>query len=164
MKHVTKTLVAVIAATGAFLLSAGPAVATIAQPRLVTWQEVGDTDENWKCGPVVDHPAGDGIRFRACIIKNASNDAQAVLVLVNNSGSRIQINGEANTTIRINWNPSARNIGDVNCASSPLNTGFQRGCFSQTKPTDQLNGRPLRVTIRLNVDGYVKVIKYTRND
>ncbi|MER5465909.1 hypothetical protein ABT010_35685 [Streptomyces sp. NPDC002668] len=164
MNYLAKTLAAVSVATGSVLLSSGPAMASIDRPDLVAWQEVGETNANWKCGTVVNHPAGDGIRFRACIIKNASNDAQAVLVLVNNSGNRIQIHGEKNTTIRTNWNPSMKNRGDVNCASSPLNTAFQRGCFSETKGAKNSNGLPLAVEIRLNVDGYVKTIKYTRND
>ena len=160
MNSLTKALSVVSIAMGSLLLSSGPALASISTPDIVAWHEVGETDANWKCGTVTDHPAADGIRFRACIIRNELDMAQAVLVLVNNSGRKVQIHGETNTTIRTSWNPSRKNLADVDCASSPLNTGFQVGCFSRTKRVEP----SLSVKMRLNINGHVKTIEYSRPD
>ncbi|MFD3442783.1 hypothetical protein ACFWU3_35445 [Streptomyces sp. NPDC058685] len=156
MRSTTK-LLATASATGcAVLLAAGPAIARPRPPPIVAWHVVEETTGNWKCGAVVDHPAADGLRMRACVVRNSGGDRQAVLILVNHTGRQVQIHGETNTYIKTNLG------GRVRCASSPLQNGFQVGCFSKTQKAKHVSDAHVWMT--LNVNGYVKKIEYTLTD
>jgi hypothetical protein len=159
MHHLMRTLAISGAVASSMLLSVSPSFARPPTPPTVNWQEVGQTDANWECTGVANHPAAPGVRFRGCTVVNSSNQAQAVLVLVNNSSSPIQINGGANTRImgsRDSWHSYI----DVRCASSPLHSGFQRGCFSRTK---DIKSFPLTVHILLTINGESASLDFSRS-
>ncbi|KQX70401.1 hypothetical protein [Streptomyces sp. Root1310] len=87
------------------------------------WKAV-DTNSNWHCAAYTTHVDKPGVKFKACVVVNSNNDAQAVLVAQNISGGPVTIDG------RIVFQSQLH--GDAWCASTPLNTGFTRGCFAPT--------------------------------
>ncbi|MEU6246595.1 hypothetical protein [Glycomyces sp. NPDC047010] len=104
------------------------------------WQEV-NTGPTWSCNPTKIHPAKAGVGFQTCIVVNANYDAQAVLVVVNNSSSAIQLSGVIDTSFG----------ADASCYSSTLNPGFRRGCFGPTVHVG--SGVTLGATSYLTVNG-----------
>lgn len=136
MNYLTKTLAAVSVATGSVLLSSGPAMASVAGGILANttpavadpvplpeanWREVPDAPRT--CSTVREHSKKRGVRFRICVIANSRNEAQAMLVVVNNSNDMIAMDGRALQS----WG------GSVACASTNLNKGFQRACLGKTE-------------------------------
>lgn len=104
-------------AAGLMALSTSPASAA------PYWQVVDTgTGPQWLCGPTKAHKAKSGVGFQTCIVVNSNKDAQAVLVVVNNSKDAITLSGGVRTDFG----------ADADCYSSTLNPGFQRGCFGPT--------------------------------
>ncbi|MFG2194432.1 hypothetical protein [Streptomyces sp. NPDC048639] len=124
-KRLVGILAAGVVVVGTGLVTATPAVA--APPY---WQEVS-TNSNWTCSPYKAHRLSFNIKFKTCIVRNAANDAQAVLVVQNSGTAAADIRGVVhhhNTggTYDGNW--------DFSCKTSRLNPGFTRGCFGTTFP------------------------------
>lgn len=124
------------AATGAVLtvLGAGPASAA------PYWQEVSVTP-TWNCTPYYVHNGTTiPIQFKACVIKNASDDSQIAVVVKNSTGRAAQIQADLQD----------RRMS-ASCYQSTLNTGFTRGCLGTTRhiPTCSSNYG----TVTLNVNG-----------
>lgn len=111
------------AAVGATVFTAGPAAAAY------DWQTVS-TNSNWSCDDYVAHPLSKNIKFKTCVVRNASNGAQGVLV-VQNSGTKVaDIRGEVSV---YGYTPS----GDyrqsyATCKFDDLQPGLTRGCFGYT--------------------------------
>ncbi|MBJ6637025.1 hypothetical protein H4K36_01960 [Streptomyces sp. DHE7-1] len=82
------------------------------------------TNSNWHCADYTSHVDKPGVKFKACVVVNSSRGAQAVLVAQNVSGGPVTIDGRIVFESQLG--------GDAWCASTPLNTGFTRGCFAPT--------------------------------
>jgi hypothetical protein len=106
---------AAVCVTGA-LIAAAPAGAA------PYWQTV-TTGPTWDCARTVVHTAKAGVGFQACLVRNAHDDAQVVLVVVNNSTSAVTVSG------------TVTSFGaDAGCGSYTLPVGERRGCFGTTGP------------------------------
>ncbi|MGW4597721.1 hypothetical protein ACWEOA_20765 [Streptomyces sp. NPDC004457] len=125
----------VAAMTGA-ALAATSASASAAQ----NWQTVTSTP-NMTCGAYKQHKVSNNVNFKVCIVVNSNLDAQAVLVVQNNAGVAVSIGGEVATNFGSN----------VDCASSTLNPGFTRGCYSPTVHVG--SGQTLIADARLRLNG-----------
>jgi hypothetical protein len=112
------------AATVGVMLSASSASAS----PTVGWQPVS-TNANWHCTDYGNLTAVRGVKLKTCIVRNANQDAQGVLVVQNTSGHAIEINN-VDTQSRVVFESALE--GDVWCASTTLNSGFTRGCFGKT--------------------------------
>jgi hypothetical protein len=122
-------------AAGTMALSASPASAA------PYWQEVNtSTGSKWTCNSTKAHPASSQVGFQTCLVTNANQDAQAVLVVVNNSTKAIQLSGVIDTSFG----------ADASCYTSTLNPGFQRGCFT---PTVHVGTGTIGATSYLTVNG-----------
>ncbi|MEU7279418.1 hypothetical protein AB0A69_11650 [Streptomyces sp. NPDC045431] len=146
MRKTGRFLTTAAAIAGGLLLTAAPAEAA------PYWQSVS-TSSNWSCARTVVHTAKAGVGFQACTVRNHNNDAQVVLVVVNNSTSAVNISGIVDS-----------DFGDGSCGSYSLAVGERRGCFGPTStvpscpfgagvPDDAVtyhNG-----TVRLTVNGVV---------
>jgi len=119
MKHVRKVLGTATAAVGALAFAASPASAA------PYWQVVS-TDSNWSCSTYQPHQVSNNVNFKTCIVRNANNDAQAVLVVQNKATVAITIRGELTYT-----HDGFSNY--ITCKLSTLNPGFTRGCFAPTE-------------------------------
>lgn len=120
----------------AVVFSASPAAAA------PYWQEVR-TGPTWNCGSTETHTVSDGVGFQTCIVYNANQDAQAVLVVVNNATNPIRLSGEVDTSFGATFS----------CLESTLNPGFRRGCFG---PTTHVGFPPsLGAYTQLTVNGVV---------
>ncbi|MFJ6560877.1 hypothetical protein ACIQMV_13515 [Streptomyces sp. NPDC091412] len=110
------------------------------------WQEVS-TSSTWSCSTPKAHRLSLNINFKTCIVRNAKNDAQAVLVVQNSGTKAAVIRGVVhhyNTggTYAGNW--------DFSCLESTLNPGFTRGCFGTTYS----GTRDISATSELWMNGY----------
>ncbi|MFF9867499.1 hypothetical protein ACF1G0_19100 [Streptomyces sp. NPDC013953] len=123
MKKTLGLLAASATMVGAGLVNAGPAAA--APPY---WQPV-DTNANWSCSPYKSHRLSFNIKFKTCIVRNANNDAQAVLVVQNSGTKAADIRGVLQTE---NTGGIYEGSWRATCTHSTLNPGFTRGCFNQT--------------------------------
>ncbi|MET9800260.1 hypothetical protein [Streptomyces sp. NPDC006368] len=117
MRKTGRFLTAAAALMGSTLLTAAPAEAA------PYWQTVS-TNLSWKCAPTAAHPAKAGVGYQACLVRNAYDDAQVVLVVVNNSSSAVTISG----TVTSSFGP------DASCSAYNLAVGERRGCFGTTGP------------------------------
>ncbi|WP_228974364.1 hypothetical protein [Streptomyces sp. DH12] len=115
MRFTKVTLMGAVAGLLAF--TASPAVADE-----VKWKPV-DTDSTWHCSDYYHHKGSRNVFFKSCNVVNASNYAQAVLVVQNKASVTINIEGEVTTNFG----------GHVDCAPSPLGAGATRGCYGPTK-------------------------------
>jgi hypothetical protein len=120
MVSIQKWFGVLIATAGVTLLTIPPASAA---PPTVNWKAVS-TNSNWHCSDYVSPSNADGLNFKSCVVVNAHDDAQGVLVVQNPTNAARTIKG----AIRL---PQIG--GDVNCAETPLQPGFTRGCYSTTK-------------------------------
>lgn len=110
------------------------------------WQVVDTgTGPQWLCGPTKIHKAKSGVGFQTCHVVNSNSDAQAVLVVVNNSKDAITLSGGVKTNFG----------GDADCYSSTLNPGFQRGCFG---PTVHVGAGGISSSSYLRVNGVVDYV------
>ncbi|MGV9943378.1 hypothetical protein [Streptomyces sp. NPDC003401] len=138
----TATTTAATALTGLLLASAPAGAAP-------NWQTVS-TGPTWSCAPTVGHAAKAGVGFQACLVRNANDDAQTVLVVVNNSGSAVTVSA----TVTSDFAASAA------CSTYTLAAGERRGCFGTTAhvpdclygaghpdPADQTYGGAARLTV-----------------
>ncbi|GHD21869.1 hypothetical protein [Streptomyces galbus] len=115
-----KLLSVMAAAVGILALGVAPASA-----KTVNWQIVS-TNSNWYCGGgYITHPVSEHVNFKACLVVNANNDAQTVLVVQNTASVAVAIGG-----LVFFDGGSVSNTTD--CAASTLNPGFTRGCFGPT--------------------------------
>ncbi|MFJ4691547.1 hypothetical protein [Streptomyces sp. NPDC088766] len=103
------------AVAAGLLLASAPAGAA------PNWQTVS-TGPTWSCAPTVVHTAGAGVGLQACLVRNANDDAQTVLVVVNNSGSAVTVSA----TVTSDFAASA------GCSTYTLTAGERRGCFGTT--------------------------------
>ncbi|WP_371667417.1 hypothetical protein OG985_07250 [Streptomyces sp. NBC_00289] len=142
-KTTTRILTTTAGVVGSVLLAAAPAGAA------PTWQTVS-TNSNWSCAPTVVHSAKAGVGFQACLVRNAGDDAQTVLVVVNNSGSDVTISGTVTSDF----------AADASCSTYTLPAGQRRGCFGTTAhvpdcqygagipdPEEQVYGGAVRLTV-----------------
>ncbi|MGW2463120.1 hypothetical protein ACWC2M_29570 [Streptomyces sp. NPDC001761] len=104
------------------------------------WQTVTSTP-NMTCSAYKQHKVSNNVNFKVCIVVNSNLDAQAVLVVQNNAGVAVSIGGEVATNFGSN----------VDCASSTLNPGFTRGCYSPTVHVG--SGQTLIADARLRLNG-----------
>ncbi|MGW1885205.1 hypothetical protein [Streptomyces sp. NPDC001970] len=104
-----------MAVAGSVLLAAAPAEAA------PFWQTVS-ISANWSCAPTVVHNAKAGVGFQPCLVRNANDDAQVVLVVVNNSTSGVTISGTVSSDF----------AADGRCSTYSLAVGERRGCFGHT--------------------------------
>ncbi|WP_405807218.1 hypothetical protein OG729_18860 [Streptomyces sp. NBC_00210] len=119
IRRVLQGFAAATSVAAVSLLAASPASA------YPTWQTVGSTNSNWHCGTTKSHPASDNVNMRMCIVMNASNEAQAVVVVVNHASVAVNIEAPGiNTT----WGAGGY------CNKYPLAPGAQRACFTNTWP------------------------------
>ncbi|MFB6771757.1 hypothetical protein [Streptomyces sp. NPDC056337] len=126
-----------VVAAGVMALGTSPASAA------PYWQVVDtDTGPQWLCGPTKIHKAKSGVGFQTCVVVNSKADAQAVLVVVNNSKDAITLSGGVRTDFG----------ADADCYSSTLNPGFQRGCFG---PTVHVGAGGISAYSYLRVNGVV---------
>lgn len=140
MSHIRKGLAAVALAAGAGMLAASPAVAA------PNWSQISP-DSNWNCGNTTTHPAG-GVLFQTCIVSRPGGNTQGVLVVRNNSGRSIKVQGEVTVTAEWSNGYTAHN-GD--CVQSTLSSGYGAGCLASTA---DLSGSAVRAVSRLAVDGH----------
>nr|WSS63097.1 hypothetical protein OG284_18615 [Streptomyces sp. NBC_01177] len=117
-----RALTVAVAAAGTLALAASPASAA------GNWQAV-DTNSNWRCTDYVKHSVSDHVKYKTCIVINANNDAQAVLVVQNAASVAVSIGGSVASDFHSN----------VSCANSTLNPGFTRGCFAPTSYVGDLS-------------------------
>ncbi|WP_328880343.1 hypothetical protein [Streptomyces sp. NBC_00299] len=124
-----KRLISLLAA-GAAVTGTGLATATPAMAAPPYWQEVS-TNSNWHCSPYKAHRLSLNIKFKTCIVRNASNGAQAVLVVQNSGTKAALIRGVLDT-----FNTGGDYQGNYmySCKESKLNPGYTRGCFGTTFP------------------------------
>ncbi|MGX1542234.1 hypothetical protein [Streptomyces adustus] len=115
--------IAVLIATtvGMVLFSAAPANASAT----VNWKSVS-TNSNWSCGSYINHDSRQAVRFKACIVTNASGGTQAVLVVQNTS----TIYDEYLDKGRVIF--ESQRGGDVWCAPTNLAAGATAGCYAPT--------------------------------
>ncbi|TQE35819.1 hypothetical protein Sipo8835_12360 [Streptomyces ipomoeae] len=133
MRFKALTMAAAVAGTLAFAATPASAAAN--------WKEVS-TNSNWNCSDYKPHPVSSYVKFKVCLVINASDDAQAVLVVQNTTGGPITIGGAVRSDFGSN----------VDCANSTLNTSFTRGCFAPTV-TDAGSRSILNATGYLTVNG-----------
>ncbi|MFJ3582971.1 hypothetical protein ACIPPS_12195 [Streptomyces sp. NPDC090127] len=128
-----KTFGIAAAVLGATVFTAGPAAAAGA------WQSVS-TNSNWDCDDYVAHKLSVNIKFKTCVVRNANNDAQGVLV-VQNSGTKVaNIRGEVTAG---GYTPGgAFRHSHGTCKFADLLPGQTRGCF----------GYNVAGTVNLDVD------------
>lgn len=117
----------------------------------VGWKEV-NTNSSWHCSDYVHHRAKPGLKFKACIVKNSTPKAQAILVVQNASGDPVSI-GRSRVVFE------SQRGGDVWCAgSTTLQPGFTRGCYAPSVPIPQCY-LTTDAVVTLNING---VDDYTR--
>lgn len=148
MRQSFRLAAATAAATVGVLVSASSASAS----PTVGWQAVS-SNANWHCTNYTDLLTQPGMNMKTCIVRNASQDAQAVLVIQNKTGRAIDINN-SDTQSRVVFESALG--GDVWCASTTLNDGFTRGCFGTTvhvgcRATSSADGR---LAVRDPRDGF----------
>lgn len=102
-------------------MTAVAAATAPASAATVNWKEISP-NSNWRCEKTIEHATYPGVKFQGCIVANQNGDAQVVLVVNNQGPKGVNIGG---------WT-SAQFGGNVTCADSVLNPGFQRGCFGST--------------------------------
>jgi hypothetical protein len=118
----------------------------------VGWKAVS-TNSNWYCNEqYTTHVDKPGVKFKACIVRNSNGDAQAVLVVQNVSGERVNIDG------RIVF--ESQRGGDIWCDDSPLENGFTRGCYGKTVLMDRCE-RPGTAVVTLGVNGSNDTVRRT---
>lgn len=117
-------------AVGAAVIGSGLATATPAVATPPYWQEVS-TNSNWDCSPYKEHRLSLNIKFKTCIVRNASDDAQAVLVVQNSGTKAALIRGVLDT---YNTGGTYQGTYIYSCKESTLNPGYTRGCFGTTFP------------------------------
>lgn len=112
------------AATAGVVFSAPSASAS----PTVGWQAVS-TNANWHCTEYKELTFAPGMKLKTCIVRNASQDAQAVLVIQNTTGHAMEVNytGKQSSVVF-----ESALEGDVWCAPTTINDGFTRGCFGKT--------------------------------
>ncbi|MFC9943591.1 hypothetical protein [Streptomyces pratensis] len=115
---------------GAAALGSGFATATPATSAPF-WQAV-NTDSNWSCSDYKNHRLSHNIKFKTCIVRNSSNDAQAVLVVQNSGTKAAVIHGDIGQTLTGGAHDGF--YYSASCYESTLNPGFTRGCFGSTFP------------------------------
>ena len=127
-----KALTVAVTAVGALALAASPASAA-------NWQTVS-TNSNWVCSEYKHHQVSNFVNYKVCIVVNANDDAQVVLVVQNAADVAVSIAG------------TATGFGsNVNCPTSTLNPGFTRGCYS---PTIQVGSEVfIKGNVRLTLNG-----------
>lgn len=91
----------------------------------------------------------DHVKFKFCIVVNANEDAQAVVVVQNTASVAVSIAGAVRSDFGSN----------VDCAVSPLNPGFTRGCFAPTA-TDVGSSAVLNAVGHLEVNGVTNAVSY----
>lgn len=124
-KRVLALFAAAAAVAGTCLATATPAQA------FPKWQEV-DTNSTWNCSPYKSHRLSFNIKFKTCIVRNANNDAQSVLVVQNSGTKAAEIRGEVDEVLSGGSWGDGYDIGPFACSLSTLNPGFTRGCFGIT--------------------------------
>lgn len=112
-----------VAVFGASLATAAPAAAS------PYWQEV-NTSSTWSCSPYKAHRLSFNIKFKTCIVRNANNDAQAVLVVQNSGTKAANIHGAIEQDLTGGIHDGSHYY--ASCYESTLNPGFTRGCFGTT--------------------------------
>ncbi|WP_256104409.1 hypothetical protein [Streptomyces sp. ODS05-4] len=118
--------IAIVAVTAAFTSAVG--VSTASASPTANWAPVS-TNSNWHCTGYTEVLFSPGMKLKSCIVRNANQDAQGVLVIQNTSGRAYEINN-VDERSRV-WFESEHG-GDVWCASSTINSGATRGCFGKT--------------------------------
>ncbi|GHD30717.1 hypothetical protein [Streptomyces galbus] len=154
LKSKSSLLAAAAASAGCLILAAAPAGAA------PYWQSVS-TNSTWSCAPTVVHTARAGVGFQACLVRSALDNAQVVLVVVNNSPSAVTVSGTV----------TADFAAEAGCSSYTLAAGERRGCFGTTAhvpdclfgagyPDEQTYGG----TVRLTVNGVADTTQSPRTD
>ncbi|MCT4352080.1 hypothetical protein M5362_02885 [Streptomyces sp. Je 1-79] len=88
------------------------------------------TNSNWDCDDYVPHRLSNNIKFKTCVVRNANNDAQGVLV-VQNSGTKVaNIRGEVSVYGYTPGGVLRQSYGT--CRFEDLLPGQTRGCFGYT--------------------------------
>ncbi|MEU8620137.1 hypothetical protein [Streptomyces sp. NPDC048623] len=113
-----KALAVAAAAIGTIALGTAPASAA------QNWGTVS-TNSNWNCGAYKNHSVSDYVSFKICVVRNANNDAQTVLVVQNRASVAVAIGGE------VQFQGGGHNEVAM-CAASTLNPGYTRGCYGPT--------------------------------
>ncbi|WP_432126390.1 hypothetical protein [Streptomyces sp. bgisy082] len=121
------------------VLGAGPAAAS----ETVNWAPV-KTNSNWECSGYWTVPPS-MVKFKSCIVRNASNDAQAVLVVQNPTSTDHTI-----TKGRVVF--ESQRGGDVWCARTNLAAGATAGCYAPTVKTIPACTRTTDATVSLWVN------------
>ncbi|WP_078950028.1 hypothetical protein [Streptomyces sp. CFMR 7] len=129
-----KALMVAAAAAGALVFSASPASAA------ANWQAV-NTNSNWDCLPYKTHTISANIKFKPCVVTNANNHTQVVLVIQHTGTAAAIVSGEIVSSFGSN----------TLCNSSTFNPGFTRGCYAPTVNVPSSGGGSFNV--RLNVNG-----------
>lgn len=151
-----RILTTAAAVAGSVLLAAAPAGAA------PYWQTVS-TNSNWSCAATVVHTARAGVGFQACIVRNANDDAQVVLVVVNNSSSAVTVSGTVTSEF----------AAEASCSTYSLAAGERRGCFGTTAhvpdceygagvPDD--GAQTYGGTVRLTVNGVANSMNSPKTD
>ncbi|MGC5365488.1 hypothetical protein ACPXCE_28090 [Streptomyces sp. DT24] len=130
------------------MLAASPALAA------PNWNPISP-DSYWKCGTTTTHPAG-GVLFQTCIVSRPGGNTQAVLVVKNNSGHSIQIEGSVAATAL--WPSNTITDHSADCVQSTLSTGYSSGCFTATA---NLSGSQVRAASALIVNGQLATTTQT---
>ncbi|MFE3907885.1 hypothetical protein ACFXPY_48825 [Streptomyces sp. NPDC059153] len=129
-----KALTVAAAAAGALAFAASPASAS------ANWQEV-NTNSNWNCLPYKKHTISANIKFKPCVVTNANNDTQVVLVIQHTGTAAAVVAGEVRSDFGSN----------TLCNGSTFNPGFTRGCYAPTVNVPPSGGGT--VNVRLSVNG-----------
>ena len=137
MRAIGRGLTLAAAAVGVTAMAVGPASAAV----------------NWKpftpvtgmlCADTITHPVYTGVGFQGCWIPNANDDAQMVLVVINNGPKAVNISGHIISDLGSN----------ADCATSVLNPRIRVACYAPTKHTncDEVYDN----TVQLIVNGSIK--------
>lgn len=137
MRTLIKGMAAGAAALGAMVFAASPAAADAPY-----WEPVNTTSA-WHCGSTASHTANSRVQFQVCAVHGAAGYSQAVLVVVNNSSSAVQIEGYVELE-------SASYLIPDSCDRSSLVAGARTGCVGRTVKT---GNETLTASALLKVNG-----------
>ncbi|MFE4449389.1 hypothetical protein [Streptomyces sp. NPDC056796] len=142
MQRRVMTLFAVVVSL--FLLSTAPSYAS----ETVGWKPVATTS-NWSCGAYISHDVRSAVRFRACIVTNASGGAQTVLWVENKSTAYDEYIDQGRVVFESQLG------GDVWCKPSNLAYGGTAGCYAPTVPVGKCS-RTTSATVELKIQGVTR--------
>lgn len=116
------------------------ATAAQAAPR---WQKSKITP-TWSCTPWGN--SASGVQFKACVVVNRNNDAQAVVVVRNPTRRAHSI--QANRVSLYRGKPRIEQMGPQEaCHNSSLSAGQSRACFGTTYHVGRCNRVHARITV-----------------